>query len=193
MPSADEPTDFEVELEALPEEPEKVAGLSSAALSKEAADLPDVPSDTPLTPVANALMQKSEVKSSYNELTEREQYIILNKGTERGGTGELLENKAEGTYICRQCNAALYTSDQKFESHCGWPSFDDELSDAVRRETDRDGRRTEILCKNCDGHLGHVFLGEGFTPKDTRHCVNSVSMKFIPAGEALPAKITIKP
>lgn len=174
----------------------EIADLESGAFFGDSETKTGTVTDSPLTAVsarANVVMQKSEEKPSYNELTEREQYILLQKGTERAGTGELLENKVEGTYICRQCNAALYTSDQKFESHCGWPSFDDDISDAVRRETDRDGRRTEILCKNCDGHLGHVFLGEGFTPKNTRHCVNSVSMKFVPADQELPPKITLKP
>ncbi len=123
--------------------------------------------------------QKQNMK--YNPLTPEEQAVILHKATERPYTGKLLENKEKGTYICKQWDAPLYRSDDKLDSRCGWPSFDDEIAGAVRRVADADGRRTEIVCSNCGGHLGHVFIGEGFTPKNTRHCVNSISMKFIPS------------
>jgi peptide-methionine (R)-S-oxide reductase len=125
----------------------------------------------------------------YNELNAEQQRVILHKGTERPFTGEYTSLKEAGTYICRRCNAPLYHSEDKFDSHCGWPSFDDEIDEAVHRSLDEDGQRTEITCANCGGHLGHVFLGEGFTNKDTRHCVNSVSMRFIPQGDPLPPVI----
>ncbi len=131
-----------------------------------------------------------EENKSYNTLTDEEKRVIVNKGTERPFTGTLLDNKKEGVYVCKQCENPLYMSDSKFNSMCGWPSFDDEIHEAVERIPDADGRRTEIVCANCKGHLGHVFLGEGFTLKNTRHCVNSVSLKFYTTDEFNENKIS---
>lgn len=116
----------------------------------------------------------------FNELTEFEKYVIEEKGTERPFTGIYYDHNVSGTYLCKKCNSPLYKSTDKFDAHCGWPSFDDEIQGAVKRTTDADGRRTEITCAKCDAHLGHVFIGEHLTPKNTRHCVNSVSLSFIP-------------
>jgi len=117
----------------------------------------------------------------YNKLTPQQEHVIVDKGTESPFTGEYLNNKQEGTYVCKRCGAGLYKSSDKFDSHCGWPSFDDEIAGMVKRIPDADGTRTEIVCAACDAHLGHVFIGEGFTKKNVRHCVNSVSLSFIPA------------
>jgi peptide-methionine (R)-S-oxide reductase len=117
----------------------------------------------------------------YNELTKEEKYVIENKGTEAPFSGEYDNFAEDGTYICRRCNAELYRSADKFNAHCGWPAFDDALPGAVKELPDKDGSRVEIQCNNCGGHLGHVFRGEMLTKKDTRHCVNSLSMRFIPA------------
>ena len=115
----------------------------------------------------------------YNNLSPQEQYVIEFKGTEPPFSGEYDNFYENGTYVCRKCDAKLYTSDDKFDAHCGWPAFDKEIPGAVVNEPDPDGMRTEISCANCGGHLGHVFFGERFTETNARHCVNSLSMRFI--------------
>jgi methionine-R-sulfoxide reductase len=122
----------------------------------------------------------SEKEAEFKPLTREEERVIVDKGTEMPFTGKYYAFWKKGTYVCKRCGAALYRSESKFEADCGWPSFDDEIPGAVKRSVDADGVRTEITCANCGAHLGHVFLGEGFTKKNTRHCVNSISMDFIP-------------
>ena len=135
--------------------------------------------------------ESDSTSASYNELNTFEEQVIINKGTERAYSGKFWDHFENGTYICKQCNAPLYRSNTKFESHCGWPSFDDEIPGSVLKTTDADGRRTEITCAHCNGHLGHVFVGEKYTDKNTRHCVNSTSIKFISNQRELPSVIRV--
>ena len=132
-----------------------------------------------------------DTTTKYNDLTPQQEQVLVNKATDRPYTGDYYEKKDNGLYICRRCNNPLYTSEDKFDSHCGWPSFDDEIKGSVTRIPDADGRRTEIVCNNCQGHLGHVFLGEEMTDKNTRHCVNTSSILFVPKEKTkeLPAVI----
>ena len=126
---------------------------------------------------------KNQNKMQFNHLTPEEERVIVQKGTEAPFTGKYEKFKETGTYVCKRCGTPLYRSTDKFDANCGWPAFDDEISGAVKRIPDDDGMRTEIECAACGAHLGHVFSGEGFTDKNTRHCVNSISLDFIPAAE----------
>ena len=135
-------------------------------------------------PVSKDLEMKADSDSTnYNKLTPEEEAIIIGKGTEQPFSGKYYKHREKGTYVCKRCNTVLFTSEDKFDSRCGWPSFDDSLPETVKRQLDKDGVRTEIICNNCGGHLGHVFTGEELTAKNTRYCVNSLSLKFIPSGK----------
>ena len=171
---------------------QRLVHVHDVTLVSAPADDDDKKSDKSTSAKKKKTMDKDDAVE-FNKLTPFEANIILRKGTEPPFKGEYTDLEEAGTYVCRRCNAPLYESTSKFHSGCGWPSFDDEIKGAVKKQLEKDGtRRIEIVCNNCNGHLGHVFSGEGFTAKNTRHCVNSVSMKFYPKGEKLPEVIKAK-
>ncbi len=178
VPGCQEPVESSKQ-EVSPPESDQLAN-SEPANSKQTASMP-----------TNSEVGKFVMADKYNELSDFEAQVLLNKATERAFTGKYDTKMDPGTYLCRQCNAPLYSSKDKFDGHCGWPSFDDEIEGAVKRVPDADGMRTEIVCANCDGHLGHVFIGEYKTDKNLRHCVNSMSLQFIAEGEDIPPTIVL--
>lgn len=140
------------------------------------------------TPVILLMMKMSEKETAHGKLTKEEEEVIVYKGTEQPFTGKYYDFWERGTYVCRRCRSPLYRFESKFDAGCGWPSFDDEIPGAVKRLPDPDGVRAEIACAKCGAHLGHVFVGEGLTAKNVRHCVNSISMDFVPdKGEKQPS------
>jgi len=169
-------------------DPPKSSGSSAASKSGEGSK-DESAKDDAKSKKSTPLSKSKKMSDPFNKLTKDEADVIIRKGTEARNKG-YTNSKVVGTYICKRCNAPLYNSTGKFESDCGWPAFDDEIKGSVKRQPDRDGSgRIEIVCQNCDGHLGHVFFGEQLTAKNTRHCVNSISIKLIPRGKEIPEMI----